>query len=206
MPARAVGEPLEVAVGAVAAVHAGEDVVAPGLERQVQVLAHADALGHRRDRVGAQVLRVRRREPDPLDAVDRVDGAQQVGELRAVLAGAEVAPVGVHVLAEQRDLGDAVGRELLDLVHDVAHPAAHLGAAHQRHDAEGAGVVAADLDRDPRRVVVVAAGRERRRVRLVLLEDLDDRALDLGAREQLRGVGEVVGAEHDVDVRRPRPG
>ena len=69
---------------------------------------------------------MRRREADALDAVDRVDRAQQVGELRPVLPGAEVAAVGVDVLAEQRDLDHAVGGELLDLVDDVAHAAAHL--------------------------------------------------------------------------------
>ena len=71
---------------------------------------------------------MRRREADALDAVDRVDRAQQVGELRPVLPGAEIAAVGVDVLAEQRDLDHAVARELLDLVHDVAHPAADLAA------------------------------------------------------------------------------
>ena len=201
--ARAAREPLEVALGGVAAVHARERAVAPRLQRQVQVLAHARALGHRRDRVGAQILRVRRREPDPLDAVDRVDRAQQVGELRPVLPGAEIAAVGVDVLAEQRDLDHAVAGELLDLVHDVAHPAADLAAAHRRHDAERARVVAADLDRDPGRVIDLAAGRQRRRVRVVLLEDLDERTLGPGPGQQRGRVREVVRAEHDVDVRRP---
>ena len=95
---------------------------------------------------------MRRREADALDAVDRVERAQQVGELRAVLPGAEVAAVGVDVLAEQRDLDARRRGELLDLVHDVAHAPADLAAAHRRHDAERARVVAADLDRDPRRV------------------------------------------------------
>ena len=54
------------------------------------------------------------------------------------------------------------------------------------HDAEGARVVAADLDRDPGRVVDVAPGRERRRVRLVLLEDLHDRPLEPRPLEQRR--------------------
>ena len=136
---------------------------------------------------------MRRREADAFDAVDRVDGAQQVGELGPVLPGAEVAAVGVHVLAEQRDLGDAVGGERLDLVHDVAHAAADLAPAHRRHDAERAGVVAADLDRHPGRVIRVAARGQRRRVRLVLLEDLDDRALRAAraraARARARGCG-----------------
>ena len=52
-------------------------------------------------------------------------------------------------------------------------------------------------------MIDVAAGRQRRRVRVVLLEDLDERALGPGPGQQLGRVREVVGAEHDVDVRRP---
>ena len=205
--ARAAAEPLEVARGGVAAVHARERAVAPRLQRQVQVLAHAVALGHRRDRLGPEVLRVRRREADALDAVDRVERAQQVGELRAALPGAEVAAVRVDVLAEQRDLDHAVGGELLDLVHDVAHAAADLAAAHRGHDAERARVVAADLDRDPRRVVDARAGpaaptgtpRAPRGSRRSAPSARGPRAAASAARR------EVVGAEHDVDVRRPAP-
>ena len=77
-------------------------------------------------------------EADAADAGHRADGAQQVGEQRAqlrvgvaVVAGAqlEVAAVAVHVLAEQRDLGDALAGELLHLGDDVAERTADLGAA-----------------------------------------------------------------------------
>jgi hypothetical protein len=87
-----------------------------------------------------------------------VDRPQQVGETRRVLAGAEIASVGVDVLSEQRDLGDAVGGKLLDFTHDVTQTAADLAPPHDRDDAERARVVASDLDRDPRRVRDVAAG------------------------------------------------
>ena len=40
--------------------------------------------------------------------------AQELGERHPVVS-AQVAPVGVHVLAEQRDLADAVAGEALDL-------------------------------------------------------------------------------------------
>ena len=84
---------------------------------------------------------------DPADAGDGADGPQQVGEQRpdprvvvAGLAGGqrEVAAVGVDVLAEQRDLGDAVGGQGVDLVDDVGERPADLAAPHGRHDAEGA--------------------------------------------------------------------
>ena len=129
----------------------------------------------------------------------------------AVAAGRqlEVAAVAVDVLAEQRDLGDAVGGERLDLVDDVVERAADLHAAHGGHDAERAAVVAADLDRHPRVVRRLADGRQRRREQGVvvdarLVEDLGDRAAGAGpSREQLGGAVDVVRAEHDVDVGGP---
>ena len=47
----------------------------------MDVLAHRRALGHRGDHGLAEVLRVRAREPDPLDPVDGVARAQQLAEL-----------------------------------------------------------------------------------------------------------------------------
>ena len=48
----------EVTRRGVAAVHTRERAITPGLQRQVQVLADRRALGHRRDGLGAEVLRV----------------------------------------------------------------------------------------------------------------------------------------------------
>src|SRR4029078_986411 len=115
---------------------------------------------------------MRRRVPHAPDAGYDIEGAEQVGELRTVLPRTKVASVRVDVLAEQRDLGDAIGGQLLHFVPDVAETTTHLGAAYERHDAERARVVAPDLDRDPGRVMVVAARGQRPRIRLVLLADL----------------------------------
>ncbi len=142
--------------------------------------------------VGAQILRVRAREPNPADAVDRAHRPQQLGEERAHGRGSACAPrcerqvaaVGVHVLPEQGDLGDALRGEALDLGDERVEGSADLGPAHRGHDAERARVVAADLDRDPRAVALLALGGERRgeRGRVVgsgRLEHLDDRPLAL---------------------------
>ena len=75
--------------------------------------------------------------------------AQQLAERVPV---SELGAVGVHVLAEQGDLEHSVGDQRADLGEDVAGPAVLLLAAQARHDAERAGVVAADRDRDPGRV------------------------------------------------------
>ncbi len=67
----------------------------------------------------AEVLRVRAREADALDPLDRVAGAQELAELGADLRR-EVAAPRVHVLAEQRQLADAVAREPGHLGDDLA--------------------------------------------------------------------------------------
>ena len=60
---------------------------------------------------GPEVLRVRAREADPLDPVDRVASRAAARRSPCAMSGQEVAAVRVDVLAEQRDLADAVGGE-----------------------------------------------------------------------------------------------
>ena len=107
---------------------------------------------------------------------------EQVGELRPVLPGAEVAAVGVDVLAEQRDL-DARRRRRARSTSWTMSPMRRLTSAPRTI---GTMQNAHELSQ-PIWIVTHAAcstlapRRQRRRVRLVLLEDLDDRALDAGA-------------------------
>ncbi len=207
-------ETLEVARRRVPAVHCRERAITSRLQREMQVLTHGGGRGHRLDRVGPQVLRVGAREPHPADALDAPDCPQQLGEERPHRVGSprpagrerEVAPVGVDVLPEERDLTDAVSRERLDLGHEHIERPADLGAADRGHDAEGARIVASDLNRHPRAVALLSLRRERgwegrgvvgrRR-----LEHLDDGPLFAGELDEVGGAVHVVRAEDDVDPR-----
>lgn len=153
------GQPLEIALGGVPAVHQRQHAVAARLQRVVQVLAHRGRGSHRGERVGSHVFRVRAGEPHAAQARNTADGTDQIGEQRAQpgvgVAGLasgqlQIAAVAVDVLPEQGDFRDAVGDQRLHLGHDVVERAADLDTAHGRHDAERAVVVAADLDGDPR--------------------------------------------------------
>ena len=96
-----VGEDLQVAAAAVAAAHQAQDPVRAGLEREVDVLAQGAAGSHGLDHVVAEVLGVGAGEAEALQALDPVQGPEEVAEQLAV-AG-QVGAVGVDVLAEQAD-------------------------------------------------------------------------------------------------------
>ncbi len=143
------------------------------LQRQVDVPADLLALGHRVQHVVGDRGGVEVEQPDPLEAVDRVQLPQQPRE------GAALAPVDAverRVLRDQQQLPHAPVRERPRLAHDRLGRAAAVRAAQRRDDAERAGVVAALGDLDVREV--------RRR------------------RQQARGVG-VVEIGRDVGIRDP---
>src|SRR4029078_429064 len=102
-----------------------------------------------------EVLRVRAGEADPLDALDRVAGPEQLGEVAA-----EFWSVGVDVLTEERQLPDPGTREALDLGQDLPGPARDLLAAHRRHYAVGAHRVAAHRDLNPGLEAALAVERQ----------------------------------------------
>ena len=166
-------QPLLVVLDRVLATHPAQDRVRARLDRQVEVLADAVAVGERRDEPVREVPRVRGDEPEPPDrgppvgGPQRVDGTDELGEVRATreveppagparLAdvreprlGREVVAVRVDVLAEQRHLAIAGGGQRPGLVDDVVERPAPLRAAAERHDAVGARLVAAVDDRQP---------------------------------------------------------
>jgi hypothetical protein len=122
--------------------------------------------------------------------------------------GGQVPPVGVDVLAQQRDLHHPVGGQLLDLSHHLGEGPAGLGPADRRHDAERAVVVTPDLDGDPTGPTLFPAYRHGRGERLFLrvggIEDLDrGPAAGPGLPEQVAGPPHVVRPPHGVDPRGP---
>ena len=133
-----------------------------------------------------------------------VDGSARPQQLGEGLPIAELRAVRVHVLTQQGDLLHPLGDQHLDLGQDLAGSPIGLPAAQRRHDAEGAGVVAAHADRDPGGVGGVPPGRQRRGEPLERLGDLDLGGLfDPGPFQQQRKLADVVGAEDHVHPGRP---
>src|SRR5262245_7847329 len=166
----------------------------------MRVLADGVALGHRGDHLAAEVLRMRAREPDAIDAVDGVAGSQELAELR-LHVGQQVSAPRVDVLAEKRDLADSLRSQLRDLGQDLARPAARLASAYGGDDAVRADRVAAHRDLHPRLEAPLAVHRQRPG-ELALLPGPEAPARRLTARaEPLGEMRDRPGPEGDVDER-----
>ena len=116
-----------------------------------------------------------------------------------------VTAVTVDVLPEQGDLADTIIGELCGFLEQFTEGTGDLRAPYRRDDAEGAVVVASDLDGEPTGVIdLTSSGKGGRKCFRVLasrgLEDLHDRSVRCGMVEQFDGSMHVVGAEHHVDV------
>ncbi len=161
------------------------------------MLAHGRHLRHGRDHALREVVGVRAREPQPADARDRAHRPQQVGEV--VLA----VVIRVDRLAKQRHLRRAALDQVARLAQHVGQSPAPLLPARHRNYAERALVIAAALDRDPRRRRARARGEDV----LVVLGGAErglDAALALArAPHQLGQLPVAVGARDEVHVRRP---
>ena len=187
---------VHVALARVGAPHRLQDPRRAGLERQVDVLADRRQLGVGADHVLAHVLRMRARVADPAHAVERVELAEQLGERRSL--GPQVAAVGVDVLAQQRELADAVGDQPAPLLDQLRERTRDLAPARRRDDAVGAVAVAPDRDLHPGLHLAGALGRQ------VAGEALELEVALRGERVRRQELGELVhlaGAERDVDER-----
>ena len=128
----------------VAASHRAQHVVVARLQRDVEVPRDDGGLAHRRDQVGGDVVHLDRREPQPLEAVDRSRRPDQPRERQPGLAIAEAAEID----AGEHDLLVALRRSPPDLVEDGGRRPAAGGTTDERDHAERARERAAVLDPD----------------------------------------------------------
>ena len=191
--ARAVGRPQHPAQ------HRHADV----LQRHVHVRAHLGQRRHRVDQLGIDGRRIQVQQPDPCDAVDRIELRQQMREPAAPEAA--IAPPHRRVLRDEDQLFGAAGRERARLGEDrLLGPRAKF-SAQLRDDAERARVIAAFGD------LQVRGGRRRRdepRQKIMFRFGLEPQAHGLlaGPRvvEQLDDRRVRAGADHAVDLRDQR--
>ena len=193
---------LPVTFARVRPVHRAENPVAAALHRQVHVAAEFRQPTIGGDEVVFEAARVRRGEPDPLDAVDRVHAFQQLHEGRDAAGVRVIAPaVAGHDLAQQGDLAHAAFGQRPAFRDDVVHRPGTLVAPGLGHDAERAIHVAALLDgnecRDlplgPDRAVFLRPGGQvilDRVLRAGFFRDIDDGGADRQSR--LAGRAQVV--------------
>src|SRR3954463_4097967 len=158
------------------------------------VLAECLGLGHCADDTLTEVIGMRAGEPKAADSSHRTDSAQQIGEI----VGAVV--IRIHRLAEQHHFRDSGGDHRLGFANYFRQLTTALGSTSRWHNAVGALVIAAALDRDPRFHPIEASRTE---ILIVLLEievhrgraHADSRALD-----QRRKLAIAVRTDDEADV------
>src|SRR5882672_11253735 len=161
----------------------------------------ADA-GERLDQAVVELERVRSGEADAFDARHARHMVDERGEIHPRAVGHR-SRVGVDVLTEQCDLGDALGRELPHFLEHRVEGAAHFLAARIWHDAEAAVLAAAlhDGHEGPRAL----GTRCRQAIELLDLREahIDDRPAGAAQLiEHLRQAVQGLRAKHQVHERR----
>ena len=87
-----------------------------GLDRKMNMFADVVSLGHRLDDLRGHVPGVGGGEPDPLDPGNFADGLDQIGKIRTAVP---CLSVGVHILAQEGYLSDALSCQRFDLAEDL---------------------------------------------------------------------------------------
>src|ERR1019366_4980229 len=128
-------EGLEEEVGACAALHALEHSGRGVLEWNVEIFADVVMAGDGREQAAGDAVGVGVEEAEPAEAFDAGERVEQEGE--AVLE-AEIFAVAGGVLADEGDLPDAAGDELLGFGDDRLEAAGAELSAQVGDDAEGA--------------------------------------------------------------------
>src|SRR5262249_29740284 len=95
------------------------------------------------DQLVGEVDRIRVEDADPLDAVDLVQLAKQLGEAHAPV---EIHAVVGRVLSDKDQFADAVGRKLAGFADDLLDRLGDMLAAHAGDGPEGAQPIAALRD------------------------------------------------------------
>src|SRR6185312_3287140 len=187
---------------AVPAPHRLEHAAVDVLDRNVEVAGHPRLPADRVEQLVAAGGGVSVVEPDPAEAVDGPELAQQRGQPRRprILGVRQIGPVGRQVLRDETDLLGAAGDQVARLAGDRLGRAAALRPAQLGDDAEGAGAIAplGDLHVGAVRRLRAAA---RGRVVVEIRRRVDDAQPRAGAGDRLGDRPDLVGADEVVDLR-----
>jgi len=146
------GNPLQtprVMLGAIPAVHRGENPVGRRLQRNVKVLRNARSGSDERDQVFGDVHGLDRAEAHALQRRALEDQAQQRKQIHA---RNQIAAVTAQMNSAQHDFAIAARDKNIQFVKDARRREAAAIAAHRRYDTKRAAMIAAvlDLERGPR--------------------------------------------------------
>ena len=165
-----------VVLGAIPAVHSGEDTVGAGLQRHMKMTGEAVGTGKEINEFARDVQRLDGARAEALERGAFEDLPEKIHEFEA---GSEVAAVGAEINAAQDDFLVAGGDEAANFAEDFLRGQAAAASADEGNHAVGAAMAATilDLQRGARASGCVAAHRDwaaqdRRGEHAGLLEDI----------------------------------
>ena len=173
-----------VMLGAIPAMHRGQDAVRTGLERHVEVFGDAIGTSEKGDEVLRDIERLDGTDTEASE-IGFVENAAQ--EIENVGAGRKIAPPGAKIDAAENDFLKTGIREAMNLGKDFFGREAATLAADVRDHAEGAAVVAAILDFQCGASVIPLSTEDGRNENFAGGEDVSGE--DLGRRRTMSGRG-----------------
>ena len=123
----------------------------------MQLMADMRSLRHRAEQLFRSILRMAGHKPQTIFARHGIQPRQQIGEIHA---DAQILAIRIDILSEQRDIFIAFFYQAAQLCLDVLRLPAALSAAHIRHDAIGAEIVAAVHNGQPCMAALAALYRQ----------------------------------------------
>ncbi len=158
-----------VVLGAIPAVHGGEDAVGSGLQRHVEVLGDAIGPGEEIDEVLGYIKWLDGADAEALDGGFAEDASEKVFEFDA---RRKVAAVGAEVDAAENDFAIAGFGEALNFLDDRTRRQAAALAAYKGDDTIGAARIAAVLDFESGAGVMAFAAEDGRGKEFGAVEDV----------------------------------
>jgi hypothetical protein len=156
-------------LGAVPAVHGGEDAIGARLERHVKVPGNALGGSKKVDKILGNVQRLDGADAETLDGGFVEDAAEEVFEFNA---GREVTAVSSEVNPAEHDFAVSRSAELLYFLDDSFRREAAASAANKGDHAKRTSRIAAILNLKRRARVIPFPAKNRRAQQGILLEDI----------------------------------
>ncbi len=185
--------------------HAAEHRVGSVLQGKVEIGQNLAALGDHLDQLVGKIHRIQVHQPNPDDAFDLFEFAQQFGQARLAI---EIHAVVGRVLSHDHEFAHSVGRQLAGLGEHFFHGLGRVLAAHLGNRAKRAKPVATlgnfqirEMPRSDSQTIAIGKRPDRRRLKYqpLFVESVDESIGDFGHLLSAKHADQVVDVRAAVE-------